>query len=302
MEGLNDTFWNAVDRYYSLKREDDEKENPKCVVCHRAGSSVFSIVADKNRKLTINCDNKNPCSIEIILPPFSLLTKELSLQYEKIVFLQNKIIEIKNGFIFGYMTEEETVETFQELKTDLNKRIVKSEQLFQLLVDIKPDEIKIDQYKKERNELIVMYKSLIAEYKMTKSPIHLERAITVYKDLTVKNNEIMKSSYIYNNVEQEDGKYKLIQRELPIDSIEMIDLELVKHTDLSKYIQDDTTINPRLAKFDEPEEPEEPKELEELEEPEEPEPVIKIKKKTKTKKPEKRNKTIKIKIIPDTEP
>lgn len=276
MEGLNDTFWNTVNRYYSLKREDDEKDNPKCVICHGHGSSIFSIVTDKNRKLKIECDNKNPCSIEIILPPFSLLTKELSSQYERIEFLQNKIIEIKNEFIFGYITEEETVDTFQQLKTDLNKSIVRSEHLFQLLVDIKPDEIKIDEHKKERRELILLYKSLITEYKTTKSPIHLEKAITVYKDITAKNKEIMKSTYLYNNVEQDDGKYKLIQRELPIDSIEMIDLELVKNVDLQKYIQSDTTQNKPLE--------------EELMDPEiEPEPKV-------TEKPKKTRKQKLIKI------
>ena len=292
MENLNDIFWNTVDRYYSLKHEDEEKNNSKCVICHRNGSSVFSIVVDKNRKLKIHCDNKNPCSIEIIIPPFSLLTKELTLQYERIESLQSKIIETKNGFIFGYMTEEETVETFQQLKTDLNKSITKSEQLFQLLIEIKPDEIKIEEYKKERNELIFMYKSLIAEYKTTKSAVALEKAILIHKDITIKNNEIMKLSYIHNNVEQEDGKYKLVQKELPIDSIEMIDLELVKNVDLQQYIQNDTTVIKNKPIILEPEkEPEEPEEFEEFEEPE-------------VKPPKKANKrkTIKIKIVPDVSP
>lgn len=241
MEDLNDVFWNTINRYYSLKEEDDKKENPKCVICYQNGDSVFSVIADGNRKLIATCKNKNPCNIEIIIPPFKLLTKELNTQTQKIETLQNKIIEIKNEFIFGFLTEEETVETFQQLKTNLNEAIAKSEQLFELLVSIKPDITKINEYKKERDELIALYKSSIAEYKSTKSLLILEKAIAIYKDILIKNDEIMKSSYIYNNVEQENGQYKLIQKELPIDFIEIIEGELVKSIKMNKYIQIDTT-------------------------------------------------------------
>jgi len=241
MEDLNDVFWNTVNRYYSLKEEDDKKDNPKCVICYQNGNSIFSVVADENRKLIATCKNKNPCNIEIIIPPFKLLTKELGVQTQKIETLQNKIIEIKNEFIFGFTTEEQTVETFQQLKTNLNEAITKSEQLFELLVSIKPDETKINEYKKQRDELIALYKSSITEYKTTKSMITLERAIAIYKDILSKNDEIMKSTYIYNNVEEENGQYKLIQKELPIDFIEIVEGELVKNIEMNKYIQVDTT-------------------------------------------------------------
>ena len=246
MGDLNGVFWSTLNRYYSLKEDDDNKDNPKCVICHRKGSSVFSIEAEENRKLIATCENKHPCSIEIIIPPFRLLTKELNEQTKKIDALQNKIIEIKNDLIFGFLTEQETVQTFQQLKTELNEAIVKSEQLFQLLVDLKPDEMKIKEYKRERDELIALCKSSVAEYRTTGSIQFLERAINIHKDIMVKNAEIMKSSYIQNNVEEEKGQYKLIQRELPIDSIEIIDGELVKNADLNKYVQSDTVLRPTV--------------------------------------------------------
>jgi len=250
----SDKFWDSLNRYYSLKQEDNEKDNSKCVICHQNGSTIFSIEVDKNRKLKINCNNANSCSLEIIIPPFSLLTKELSLHYEMIETLQNKIIQIKNELIFGYATEEETVDTFRELKGRLNDTITRSQQLFQLLVEIKPDETKIDECKIQRHELISLYKSSIMEYKSTKSVIVLEKAIIIYKDIVSKNDEIMKLSYLYNSVEQINDQYKLIQRELPIDDIELIDLELVKRVNLNKYIQNDTTNQPfKVYKLLEPE-------------------------------------------------
>lgn len=320
-------FWNTVNRYYSLKHEDDIKENTKCVICHGNSSAIFSIVSDKNRKLKIDCANKYPCNLEIIIPPFSLLTKELSRQYEMIETLQNKIIEIKNDFIFGYKTEEQTVETFQDLKMILNESITKSQHLFQLLVDIKPNESKINECKTERTELIVLYKSAIKEYKETKSTVTLEKGIEIYKGITVKNNEIMNLSYLYNNVEifqkKNEVEYKLVQRELPIDFIEMIDLELVKNVDLNKYVQNDTSV--RVGKVDEMKElfgddddlysyepvfpvkknglsdSESDDTQDEMEE-DEMEDEVEIKKvfkKTKSKNPLKENKPIKIKIIPE---
>jgi hypothetical protein len=293
MEDSN-VFWSTLNRYYSLKEEDDNKENPKCVICHRNKSSTFSIVTDKNRKLVASCNNKNPCSIEIIIPPFSLLTKELNIQTQQIESLQNKIIEIKNEFIFGYSTEQQTVETFQQLKTNLNETILKSEKLFQLLVDIKPNEAEINEYKRERDELIALYKSTIVEYKTNKSIMTLERAITIYKDIKITNDKIMKSSYIYNNVEEEKGEYKLIQRELPIESIELIEDELVKNVGLNKYVQSDTVSNPRKKVLDVDVEPEfsedenielDPEELEELD---------------PDNSDSEEFKPIKIKILPDT--
>jgi len=247
----SERFWNAINRYYTLKREDNEKGNTKCVICHENSRAIFSTVVDENRKLKINCDNKNQCSLEIIIPPFSLLTKELSAQNKIIETLQNKIIEIKNEFIFGYTTEEETVESFQYLKKELNDTITKSQHLFQLLVDIKPDEDKINECKGERNALIAIYKLDISEYKKTRNPQTLEHAINIYKDITVKNKEIMKLSYIYSgveiiqkNVEHKNVEYKLMQKELTVDSIEIIDLELVKNVGMDKYVQNDTTTKP----------------------------------------------------------
>jgi hypothetical protein len=245
-------FWNAINRYYTLKREDNEKGNTKCIICHENGSAIFSTVVDENRKLKINCDNKNQCSLEIIIPPFSLLTKELSAQNKMIETLRDKIIEIKNEFIFGYTTEEQTVESFQYLKKELNDTITKSQHLFQLLVDIKPDEDKINECKGERNALIAIYKLDISEYKKTRNPLTLEHAINIYKDITVKNKEIMKLSYIYSGVEifqkNENVEYKLMQKELTVDSIEIIDLELVKNVGMDKYVQNDTTIKPFQAR------------------------------------------------------
>uniref|UniRef100_A0A6C0HRN3 Uncharacterized protein n=1 Tax=viral metagenome TaxID=1070528 RepID=A0A6C0HRN3_9ZZZZ len=237
-------FWKIVQQYNSLKKQyNEEKERgviSKCVNCGRYVGSIFS---NNERILKAICgDAKNPCNlnIQVEMPPISVLTKVMRIENKNIDFLKNKIIEIKNDYIFGYATEEETVQIFKKLKDQLNKSITKSQKLFQLLIEIKPNMEEVDKLKVERDELIVAYKVLLNDYKTSRSVTILENAMILCKDISKLGTTIMKMTYMHNSVEKEEEENRLVQQ-IPIEFMEIIDTTLVKETEMKKYILNDKT-------------------------------------------------------------
>jgi len=271
MDTLKD-FWRIVEQYYSLKKQyKDEREIGAISKCVNCGRYVGTLFTNNERNLKAVCgDTKNPCNLNIQLkmPSISLITKEIREENKKIDFLKNKIIEIKNDYIFGYSTEEETVQIFKELKDELNKTITRSQKIFQLLVELKPNMEEIDKLKMEREELVIKYKVLINDYKTSRSATVLENAMVLCKDITTLGNDIMKMTYKHNSVEKGTNEFRLIQQ-LPLEYIELIDTTLVKESDMKKYILNDKTRmeaknEPKIDEFTDELEGDEFEQVEEL--------------------------------------
>ena len=255
MNTLKD-FWNIVEQYYSFKKQyKDERELGAISKCVNCGRYVGTLFTNNDRLLKAVCgDTKNPCNLNIQLkmPPISYITKDMREENKKMDFLKNKIIEIKNDYIFGYTTEEETAQIFKQIKDDLNATITRSQKMFQLLIDLKPNMEEIDKLKTDREELIVKYKVLMNDYKISRSATVLENAMVLCKEITSLGSDIMKMTYKRNSVEKGKDDFRLIQ-ELPLEYVEIIDTTLVKDSDMKKYILNDKTrLEPNYApKFEE---------------------------------------------------
>jgi len=247
MNTLKD-FWNIVEQYYSFKKQyKDERELGAISKCVNCGRYVGTLFTNNERVLKAVCgDTKNPCNLNIQLkmPPISSITKDMREENKKMDFLKNKIIEIKNDYIFGYTTEEETAKIFKQLKDELNATITRSQKMFQLLLDLKPNMEEIDILKTDREELVIKYKVLMNDYKTSRSTLVLENAMVLCKEITTLGSDIMKMTYKNNRVEKEKDDFRLVQ-ELPLEYVEIIGTTLVKDSDMKKYILiDETRLEP----------------------------------------------------------
>ena len=137
---MEDSYARAFDAYYSLKRQYDtqlarqkkqiasnaalslsEKQAairelvPKCVNCKRQVGTAFK---QEGKRLTAFCgDSKDPCSLDIDITRGGYeRTSEMRRFFRELTDLKKtQIVEAKMQLLFGYQTEDESVEAFETL-------------------------------------------------------------------------------------------------------------------------------------------------------------------------------------------
>lgn len=106
------------------KRREYSKIVPKCVKCKKSGGTIFKISYDKEngRTATALCNHKeNPCGLDIIiqLGMVQRLDKLESVDKIELDEIKKKIVRDKNDLIFGYITTEQAIQQFDEVKEEL---------------------------------------------------------------------------------------------------------------------------------------------------------------------------------------
>lgn len=142
-------FTEALNTYYKLKRayEDliaNEKNKilkkrdlgwkekrklfvrlkPKCINCRRPVGSLFKTNQDgQDRYITAKCGDKaDPCklNIQINLGHITNLNDAIAEDEKDLSRDKLSIVKSKNDLLFGYITSQEAVETFDKLKGEIN--------------------------------------------------------------------------------------------------------------------------------------------------------------------------------------
>lgn len=108
------------------KRNKYKKLKPKCIHCKRPGGTRFNIhffpstdTGESYREYSASCGIiSNPCNlnIKIKLGKVQLLPEILNSVEIEIKSNKNIIIDDKNKLLFGYLTAEEALEEFDEIK------------------------------------------------------------------------------------------------------------------------------------------------------------------------------------------
>jgi len=106
-----------------LKRKKVERAL-KCIKCKKNGGTIFSV--KKDNILSAVCGNsEEPCSLQIEIKRAAY--KNMREREEKYAInidrIQDMIIKIKLNLLFGYATEEETVNEFNKYRDLLNERM-----------------------------------------------------------------------------------------------------------------------------------------------------------------------------------
>ena len=112
-----------LDNDYHYQKE-ISKLKPKCINCNRAGGTIFSNKFYSNdngdyRELKAICGViSNPCNlnINIQIGKYELLTDILNEIENEIKQYKNEIIDEKNKLLFGFITTDEAVQKFEDIK------------------------------------------------------------------------------------------------------------------------------------------------------------------------------------------
>ena len=166
-----------------------------------------------------------------MLPNISNFNDIFNHDRKKIENYKIDTIFCKNDLIFQYVDEDSVMQRFDTIKERLNNLLNDNSYSLDIYLMItKPRELK------DQTSFINEYKRLMDEYNKTKSQSLLRDALQIYiSEILPRGKENMKNTYLYNNVENEDG-YRLVQKEVPNSILETIGRFPLMYEDLNTFI------------------------------------------------------------------
>ena len=206
-------YHEAVMNYYDLKRKYDKREQRRrsrdlaplnrCISCKKSGGTLFTI--QKNVIKAI-CGAKKKCKlhIEIELAKYKNMSEEIETIGKYLENLMQEIIQTKLDLIFGFKNDNK----FNALKKNYEKQ---NEYLINLKKKLEKDHFE-SEGRKELNQFIDEYKSIIKEYMSNQNSKLLSEALDLYLEKIIPIQEqIRKETYTNMSIERDNKKYILMQ-------------------------------------------------------------------------------------------
>ncbi len=250
-------YLEGVDKYYEMKDQyetsiNNEKKKiiaipnlswkekrlkyselrPKCINCGRPVGSIFSCKENQDfeRILSAVCgDKENPCpfNIKINLAETNDLRELMKEDEENLMEYKKSIILDKNNFLFGYITSEEAVKKFEEIREKVITSTENSQYFLTLFNVITDSSKKREELNKIQTELytnIENIKKMMSEYEKTNNKQFVTDAVDVYiDDMIPRLKKLMNGKYAKSYVDYEDdGTYKLVQLPYSIEELEFV--------------------------------------------------------------------------------
>lgn len=243
------------------KRSEFQKLKPKCINCKRPGGTVFSAKYDqqnKSRQLRSYCGVvSNPCNLDIViyLGEYYSLINIIEDTEKEIQEIKNTIINNKNKLLFGYITSEQAIETFDEIKQQLKDLtdILESYLIeYNDIVDNKERNDKLTQDIEICEMLIVDIKRAVQEFINSNDTQYINDVVEIY-DTKLKPtlNELINLKYKENMVwfNEDNNTYNLIQNKNTIAELEInLGKDIVKKYDVGFKQNKKDETNKRIAK------------------------------------------------------
>ena len=239
-------FTEALNTYYKLKRayEDliaNEKNKilkkrdlgwkekrklfvrlkPKCINCRRPVGSLFKTNQDgQDRYITAKCGDKaDPCklNIQINLGHITNLNDAIAEDEKDLSRDKLSIVKSKNDLLFGYITSQEAVETFDKLKGEINSMTniqEFSKDLYNTAIDNKERNDRVKQMALSLGAKIVEVRQMIRKYENTQILQFITESVQIYiNDILPMSKKLFKDKYASNVVEYDEDtmEYRLIQ-------------------------------------------------------------------------------------------
>ena len=222
------------------KRRMFKRYKPKCINCKRAVGTVFSVGKqltksneddnDQNdaRILRAYCgDRLNPCPLNIEITSNLFNTKQyLNEEETNLNDDKTEVIKYKNDLLFGYLSENEVVDKFEELKEKIKSETSNYEFLlsqYNEVVNNSEKFQKITKNTKEIYETIDKIRNTIDKYDKTDNLRYVDDAVTLYvNDLTpkIKQNNQLKYKVEYVEFNDYDDTYNLVQLPYTVEDME----------------------------------------------------------------------------------
>jgi len=269
----NNISLEQFNKYNKLKQQYKNGKNLKCVNCNRNVKTIFLTTyneENKSRVLSAKCgDAENPCNlnIEIVLNPVELLDNIANREKENLSAYQLQIIKTKNDLLFGYITQDDAIQIFENTKMLIKDTTVKLEAYLIRLLNITHNTKNQADLLTKQTELyqnIQNFKRHIKMFNIDESQqLHIHEAVEIYINIILPiTKEITKLTYSANIIipdnatmgEYDKGdiqkinKYKLEQQKYTIQMMEDSNnkqiIEII-HFDMNNGLHQnvETTIN-----------------------------------------------------------
>ena len=213
------------------KRREFKKLKPKCIDCNRPVGTLFSIKYDKDqdgRILSAVCgDRVDPCNLNInIFTGYTETYPEIIKSLENdIKTIKNQIIVDKNKLLFGFINTEQALENFDSYTVLIGEKTERLTSVLELYLNELDNREVNETIKTLQGEIymtIGYIKDAIVSYDKTNNTQFIQDSVNIYvNQLTPKLNQLMNLKYNYNNVELENGVFKLVQKKTSIEQLEL---------------------------------------------------------------------------------
>ena len=220
----------ASELSWKEKRRKFKMLKPKCIHCNRIGGTLFSMTYDdttNGRKLMAKCGNREtPCPLNILIHLGNIYRVDETLLEDEhdLEGFKQQIIRDKNDLLFGYLSSNDALEKFDELKSMIQEVThvyeYALEHYYLAKVENKETKKEIRDLQKEIPGLIQEIKAFVADFKNTNSMMD---AVTVYiEGLRVKTERLRKLMYPVDYVEynRDDNAFHLIQKPVNLYDLE----------------------------------------------------------------------------------
>jgi len=213
------------------KRKEFKKLKPKCIDCNRPVGTTFSIAFDKEkdgRILSAVCGDKvDPCNLNINIflgytETYPEIIKGLENDIKKI---KNEIIVDKNKLLFGFITTEQALDNFDSYSSTISEKTERLTSVLELYLN-ETDNTEVNETIRTLQSEIYLtigyIKDAMTSYDRTNNSQFVQDSVNIFvNQLTPKMTQLMNLKYNYNNVELENGVFRLVQKKTNIEQIEL---------------------------------------------------------------------------------
>ena len=197
------------------KRQKFHQYKKKCINCKQLGGTIFT---QKDNIFKAYCGNTaKPCNLNIsINREQKILIDEKLIEYIKTInSIKKQIILTKLDYVFNYISEDESIVKFNELKTNLNDITDNYNTLYTQYINITHNLDNNDTIMTKllnRADLINSIKSRMSLFKSTNNIKYVKECVELFiTDLTQLNRELRELQYNIINIEKIDNEFHLIK-------------------------------------------------------------------------------------------
>jgi hypothetical protein len=215
------------------KKAEYKKLVNKCINCKRPGGTIFTTKYNdelRTRELNAVCGVvADPCYLDIKIHAgyFENISDVLKEMENNIKEAKNKVIDDKNKLLFGFITTEQALSRFSEIKTEISDYASLLEfyiNKYANITDNKSTKQKINDESQRSYELITQIKESIRNFNESGNEQFISDAVDVYvNSLKPILNNLMqlkyKSSFVFYN--DDDNTHNLVQKKY--DHFDLLD-------------------------------------------------------------------------------
>jgi hypothetical protein len=180
------------------------------------------------RKLTAVCGNtKTPCLLHIVIYLGKTLNRSDLIKEDETDIEEYKlqIIHYKNDILFGYLSEQETIDKFKKIKDELNLTTNVYQLNFDVymeIIDNKQKNTDIQNLQIQIYDYIQTIHNDIEKYNKTNKIEFVKDVIDLYEQKLIPHvNKLRELKYSICEINKIDNKYYLIQKPFTEDNFEV---------------------------------------------------------------------------------